>query len=114
MLEHRPVLVPADAGTWIVADQQSLSEFVCCKPGKSSSAASHFEEPVRHWFGWREAEMLEVIVPAIAMGQALPSPLLEPKGGEITAIDISDELSFLHFGQQIVPRRKARNHRHVE
>ena len=52
-------------------DQQRLKEIVYGQPGKRGRAASHVEEPVRHWLGRCRAEMLEVIALAVATGQAL-------------------------------------------
>ena len=61
VLEHRPVLVPADAAAGIVADQQGLDELIGREAGEGCGPRLHRLKPSRQRVGRREPAVLEIV-----------------------------------------------------
>src|SRR3546814_10919353 len=100
MLENRPVLVPADAGSDAILDEEGLFERLRIDAGEPGGAGANIVEPVRERVAGREAARLEIIGPAERAGQPLAFPLLELERGELGGFDALDQRGF--FGHRYV------------
>src|SRR3546814_16645304 len=95
MLENRPVLGPADAGSDAILDEGGLFERLRIDAGEPGGAGANIVEPVRERVAGREAARLEIIGPAERAGQPLAFPLLELERGELGGFDALDQRGFL-------------------
>jgi hypothetical protein len=71
MLEHRPVSVPANSGTWVVADQKGLDEFGRLQAGELRRLHPQRQQPIGNRHGWGEAGIVEVVTPAVGGSKPL-------------------------------------------
>lgn len=91
VFEHGSVLVPPYSGPWIVANEQCLDEITGCQPGEAGGPCLQRLQPIRNRVGGREHARLEIIAPALAVGEPLARPLLEAERAQLGMVDRGDQ-----------------------
>ena len=95
MLEHRPIAMPADTRTRVVADEQRLGEFVRREASEPRRFRLQWQQPVGDRFGRGKAPVIEIVAPSVHGGEPLAEPLMKAKGRKRRSVNRRDQRLFL-------------------
>ena len=95
MLKHRPIAVPADPGTRVIADDQGLDEVPRFQAGKPRRPGASRQQPVGKRVGRAEVGGVEIVAPAIGRGQPLAKPAVKAERRKLGRVDRADQRAFL-------------------
>jgi hypothetical protein len=98
VFEHRPILVPANAGARIVSSYESLDEIIGYQPGKLSSSKPQRLQPIWNGLCLLKFAIVEIVIPTERTCQPLPEPSLKAKRRQAGPIDSGYQRSFLING----------------
>ena len=83
MLEHRPILMPADDRAWIVTDDKRLFETFRRQARMIGNARPHGKEPGREGRAPFCITAIEIVSPSKRAGKPFAQPSLKAKGLEL-------------------------------
>ena len=101
LFELRPVAMPADPRTRVIAREQDVGEILWRNPRKCRGSVAKRLKPVRNRLGGGEARILEVVPPAEGLRLAVPQPAVKPERRKIERVEPRDQ--FIMFGLRDEP-----------